>query len=316
MFAFLAALSCSALILPHEERRFLSFMREHGLSYTGSEYHLRLGIFLTNLRLIRSFNSAGHSFTLGLTPLSCLTPSEYRFLLSSVGSSTIPSLRVSSSAAPDSWDWRAQGDVVPVEDQGQCAAGWALSITHAQASQWAITHGHLIVLSYQELVDCVTTTFGCNGGTPQAGFDYVIAHQDGHFMAAADYPSGNPGQCKYDPAKAVTTLIGYSQSATGDENALLSAVYENGPAIVAVDGSHNSFQLYASGIYNEPSCSTTNLDHLMIVVGYGVQGTTPYWILQNTWGTGWGENGCMRMRRNAGNMCGVATSPVIPRDAP
>jgi cathepsin L len=289
-------------------------MREHGLSYIGSEYHLRLGVFLSNQRFVRSFNSAGHSFTLSLNHLSCLTPSEYQSLLHPFSYSNVPSRSVFQADPPDSWDWRTQNVVIPPEDQGQCGSGWAICPAHAQASQWAIIGNDLIWISYQELVDCVTTSSGCNGGTPLLAYDYVIAHQNGHFMSHDDYPNIY-GDCKWDPSKGVTTILSYFSGEKGDENALLSAVYNCGVPMAAIDASQVSFQLYTNGIYSDPSCSSTNLDHLIVLVGYGADGDgTPFWILQNSWGTAWGEKGYMRLLRNAGNMCGIATASIFPVD--
>jgi cathepsin L len=308
MLLLLPFLSFSALIHSHEERSFLSFMRTHGLSYTGSEFHLRFGIFLAQSRLIRSFNSGSSSFTLGLNHLTCLTPAEYRSLLSPVHTDR-PSPAPQRRAAPDSWDWRDHNAVIGVQDSGQCAASWAIVAVQAQSSQWAIRHSDLIPLSYMQLVDCGASPYGCDGGTVQEAYDWVIAKQNGHF-AVQGYDS-----CTYDENKMATTIVSYkAATSTGDENGLVEAVYNDGVATVGVDASHNSFQLYRSGVYSEPSCSQTALDHSMIVVGYGADGATPYWILQNNWGTSWGERGYMRMVRNHGNMCGIATDTIVPID--
>jgi cathepsin L len=140
-------------------------------------------------------------------------------------------------------------------------------------------------------------------------YDWVIANQNGHF-AIEGYDS-----CTYDESKMATTIVSYKAATSkGDENVLKESVYNDGVVTVAVDGSHNSFQLYTSGVYSESGCSQTDLDHFMLLVGYGVSGSTPYWILQNTWGTTWGMDGYMWMARNQGNMCGVATDTIVPVD--
>jgi cathepsin L len=318
MLALLGVASFSAgFVFNHEERSFVAFMREHNLMYTGSEYHLRFGLFLSNQRLVREFNSVSHTFSLSLNHLACLTPSEYRSRLQARPRPAQSALLPSRSAdPPDSWDWRDHNAVVPPYDAGQCGATWAICAASAQADQWAIRHNQLIPLSPQELLDCVATCYGCDGGYSTSAYDWVIQHQDGHFMTEADYPYGkNTGSCKWDASKGVTTILSYKSSPSGDETALKAAVYNDGVPLILIDASHNSFQLYSGGIYSEPACSSSSPDHEMLMVGYGVEGTTPYWILQNTWGTSWGEKGYMRIARNHGNMCGIATSDIFPVDA-
>jgi cathepsin L len=184
-----------------------------------------------------------------------------------------------------------------------------------QASQWAIRHGSLISLSIQNLVDCVDTCDGCNGGLITDAFNYVVQKQNGHFMSEADYPYvARDGSCKYESSKGVTTLIGMITTPPDDEVALKAAVYNDGVAAVGIDASTLSFQLYMGGIYDPDDCSTTHVNHVMMLVGYGVAAGVPFWILQNNWGSSWGENGYMRLIRNAGNKCGIATSALFPVD--
>jgi C1A family cysteine protease len=109
-------------------------------------------------------------------------------------------------------------------------------------------------------------------------------------------------------------LISWIRTPSGDEVALKSAVYNDGVGVVLIDGSEASFQLYTSGIYDPVSCSATTFNHEMSVVGYGIEGGVAYWILQNSWGPDWGEHGYMRLIRNAGNKCGVASSTIFPVD--
>jgi C1A family cysteine protease len=93
----------------------------------------------------------------------------------------------------------------------------------------------------------------------------------------------------------------------------LDAVYNIGPISVTVDASSIQFQYYTSGIYCDTSCSQSNLNHAMLVVGYGTDESTgvDYWIIKNSWGRSWGSNGYMKMIRNK-NMCGVATAASYP----
>ena len=98
----------------------------------------------------------------------------------------------------------------------------------------------------------------------------------------------------------------------GSESALQKAIANIGPISVAIDASHSSFQLYQSGVYDEPSCSSTELDFAGTIVGYGTQGKDDYYIFKNLWGTQWGMNGYVLLSRNKKNQCGVATLASYP----
>jgi len=119
-------------------------------------------------------------------------------------------------------------------------------------------------------------------------------------------------KCKFQRKSVGATLRNYTDIPSGSEADLKEAVATVGPISVAIDASQTSFQLYASGVYDEPNCSTQQLDHGVTAVGYGTQSGKAYWLVKNSWGSDWGEKGYILMSRNHQNQCGIATASSYP----
>lgn len=288
-------------------------MRNTNQIYTGDEYHFRLGIFLINSRRVREFNSAHQTFKLGLNKLSCHTPSEYKSLLGRHQISN-PKRRTTikqfKGDLPSSIDWRDKGVVNEIKDQGQCGSCWAFGTVQACESAYAISYGTLNSCSEQEIVDCCEYCSGCDGGVECVTLDYILRLQDGLLMSEEDYPYKFFQQrCAYDKTKGINKIKGYINGEKGDEENL-KLLISQGVCDIGIDASRFSFQLYSGGIYDEPACSSTALDHAVGLVGYGSMNDQDFWIVRNSWGTSWGERGYIRMSRNKNNQCGVATDPL------
>ncbi|KAL8604583.1 Plastin-2 [Nucella lapillus] len=120
------------------------------------------------------------------------------------------------------------------------------------------------------------------------------------------------GTCAALSSKEQAKIRGCVNVQSGSEAALKKASALVGPISVAIDASNDSFRSYSGGVYYEPACSTTQLDHAVLVVGYGTYQGQDYWLVKNSWGGGWGMNGYIMMARNRGNMCGIASKAAYP----
>ncbi|KAL1259613.1 hypothetical protein QQF64_010190 [Cirrhinus molitorella] len=128
----------------------------------------------------------------------------------------------------------------------------------------------------------------------------------------SSYPyEGVQGQCRYSPSQRAANCTKYYSVSKGDEMALKQAVANIGPISVAIDATRPQFILYHSGVYNDPSCNQY-VNHAVLVVGYGAIGGQEFWLVKNSWGTGFGDGGYIRMARNQNNMCGIASYACYP----
>lgn len=215
-------------------------------------------------------------------------------------------------SVPKQVDWRKEGYVTPVKTQGLCGSCWAFSTTGVLEGQHFKKTGKLTSLSESNLVDCSKNNDGCFGGDMDIAYDYIIQNKGIDTETRYPYvPTDEP--CHFNASYVGATIIEYKNLPSGSEKVLQSAVSQIGPISVGIDASGTKFQFYAGGIYDNHNCSQKNLDHGVLVVGYGSK--TPdgdYWIVKNSWGKTWGMDGYIWMSRNKGNQCGIATYASYP----
>lgn len=215
---------------------------------------------------------------------------------------------------PNKIDWRQQGAVTPVKDQGQCGSCWAFSATGALEGQHFRKTNRLVSLSEQNLVDCSKDygNDGCNGGLMDNAFKYINVNKG--IDTETSYPyEAKDDTCRYNLNDVGAEDKGFVDIPSGNEKKLKEAVATVGPVSVAIDAANPSFQLYASGVYFEPQCSSENLDHGVLAVGYGTDKKSgDYWLVKNSWGDSWGDDGYIKMSRNKENNCGIATQASYP----
>lgn len=142
-------------------------------------------------------------------------------------------------------------------------------------------------------------------------FKYVT--DNGGIDTEESYPyEAKTSTCRFLRSSVGALARGFTDVNKGDEMALQSATATMGPISVAIDATHKSFQLYRSGVYDEPDCSSQNTDHAVLVVGYGTADSQDYWLVKNSWGTSWGMDGYIMMSRNKGNQCAIASFASYP----
>uniref|UniRef100_A0A8U7NG25 Cathepsin S n=1 Tax=Corvus moneduloides TaxID=1196302 RepID=A0A8U7NG25_CORMO len=213
---------------------------------------------------------------------------------------------------PEALDWRDKGCVTEVKNQGACGSCWAFSAVGALEAQVKLKTGNLVSLSAQNLVDCsgMYGNKGCAGGFMTEAFQYII--DNGGIESEESYPyTAQNGTCRYNASARAASCSRFVELPQGDEAALRDAVATVGPVAVAIDATRPSFFLYHSGVYDDPQCSQ-EVNHGVVVVGYGSLDNKEYWLVKNSWGIHFGDAGYIRMIRNASNHCGIASYASYP----
>ena len=220
----------------------------------------------------------------------------------------------------DGVDWRDRGAVNAVQDQGQCGSCWAFGTVaniEGQSFLWAPAgqNGTLPKLSEQMLVSCddfkdkTGADQGCNGGWPDRAMQWTI--NQGGLSSEKTYPysagSGQAGQCdstKETPLALQTNILGF-HDLLANESYVAAYVSRFGPVVVGLDAT-SDWQQYKGGILSA-GCDQKKVDHAVVIVGWGTDSGTDYWLIRNSWAAKWGEDGYVRLARNAGN-CNAVVS--------
>ena len=298
---------------------FQKFIKKHDKFYdTHNEFIKRLDIFSSNLRLIEYNNMYNDNLKLAVNKFTDMTSDElfYGFKSHNMLSKTKSCnefKNYKTSNLPDSVDWRGTA-VTPVKDQGKCGSCWSFSATGAMEGAWAISTGNLVSLSEQQLLDC-SITYGdmaCKGGLMDNAFEYAI---DYGLCLEHDVPyEAKRESCESSNCEAEVEFSECQDVPSGDQLALKAAVAQQ-PVSVAIQADKIVFQSYSSGVITGDVCGN-NLDHGVLIVGYGTENGVDYWLVKNSWGVGWGDNGYVKIGRNdtVNNLgvCGIATTPSFP----
>jgi C1A family cysteine protease len=274
---------------------FTQYVAKYGKNYgTVEEFKFREAQFIAKKTAFAEHNgNNGNTYTVGVNQFSDWTAAEYKNILGYKPQAAANKNYeiLDTTTAPKAVDWRKAGAVNAPKNQGQCGSCWAFSTAAALEGAHFVKSKKLVSLSEQQLVDCSKDNNGCNGGSMDLAFEYS---KTSPLQTEAGYPyTGVDGTCNYQKVNGIVRATGFSDVAPNDNKQLKAAVAKT-PVSIAIEADQTSFQGYQGGVLNSKSCGT-QLDHGVIIVGYGTEGTQDYWIVRNSWGAGWGESGYIRI---------------------
>jgi len=316
------------------------WLQQYDIDYVTADTKLSTyATWKTNVERINEHNSGHHKWSQGINTFTGLTDDEFSASnlmepqdCSATAHNSRPQpalnpehpLLADSAKVPEYIDWRDAKIITEVKNQGSCGSCWTFSTTGCLEAHYAQFTGQLTSFAEQQLVDCAGdfNNFGCDGGLPSQAFEYVMSNGGIDTEFVYHYDSG------------ATKVANVNCSATSKEGAFAGAVFgvynvsqynetdiydkvgRVGPVSICYDVV-SGFSSYTGGIYSSSVCGNTSdsVNHAVLAVGYGVQhdadGSTPFWIVKNSWGWGWGVDGYFLIERGV-NMCGLSSCASFP----
>jgi cathepsin L len=296
---------------------FEEWAARYGININGADDVLRAK-YANNVAIIDELNANDNQATYAVNQFAGMDRAEWSaYLTRSYAkdrANAPPSLGVhvhDGSELATSVNWVTSGAVTPVKDQGQCGGCWSFAATGGLEGSWQLASGKLTSLSEQQFLDCDSQDAGCNGGLEYTGWNFFKSQNEG-ICTESSYPyTARNGACKYStcslgmPAGAIS---GVTHVSSGSATALQSAINKQ-PVAIGIQADQSAFQFYSGGILTG-TCGT-NLDHSVLAVGYDT--TSQYWLVKNSWGSSWGDNGYVKLSMS-GDKCGIlddASYPVV-----
>lgn len=215
-------------------------------------------------------------------------------------------------------DWRQRGAVTPVYTQGPCANDFVIAAVESIEGQSAVGGRKLQQFAVQQVMDCFGHPNLCNDPhMPQSVWRWLLSSArlprapKGSIDTAASYPYNGTGvvnTCNVvvagNPKNIGAHITGWEFVAR-NESVMTAWVAAHGPLVVMVDGT--SFVNYFGGLYTD--CTDGPYDHSVLVVGFDDDHNPPYWIIKNSWGPSFGENGYIRVAKGS-NQCNITSMPM------
>lgn len=298
---------------------FQTYVQSNRLSFaSNSDLDQKYTVYRENYL---SIASNGESFKMAMNDFGLMTPSEFKSVYLTFDASTVnlgegwPAIgekaattETEEETAPEetaetaevnlqaggSLDLRNQGLVTGVKNQGSCGCCWAFATMGALEGNYAKKYGRSQQFAEQQLLNCDTSNYGCNGGNMINAMKYLKSAGGAVLTSSLPY-RGAKQTCNNSLSKAAT-IASYKQ--ISGESGITSALSSTGPVAVAIDAT--KLQFYSSGVY---SCSgSVSLNHGVLVVGYGSGTSGDYWIVKNSWGSNWGMSGYFYLKKGS---CGI-----------
>ncbi|XP_042349079.1 cathepsin O isoform X1 [Plectropomus leopardus] len=256
---------------------------------------------------LSSFSTDPQSAKYGINRFSDLSQKEFRDLYLRASADRAPVFSgLKTEGLPARFDWRDKAVVAPVQSQEACGSCWAFSVVGATQSVHAIGGSQLERLSVQQVLDCSYQNAGCSGGSVSRTLKWLKQTRM-KLVPHSEYPyKAKTGICHFFSQShgGVSVKNFTAHDFSGQEEAMMGQLVERGPLAAVVDAV--SWQDYLGGIIQH-HCSSQWSNHAVLVVGYNTIGDVPYWIVQNSWGTSWGDEGYVYIKIG-GNVCGIADS--------
>jgi len=316
LLGFVLVLTVSASTCSRKE--FEAFKTRFNKQYPDQyEEAARFAVFCASLERVNKKNKLQNTNVWGVTKFSDITPEEFRKThlgcrsQNQIQNKTLTSTTtrtVGPQVSPASFDWRtsSQNILTPVYNQEQCGSCWAFSATESIESQWALAGNQLASLSVQQIVDCDTTSDGCEGGWTQNAYNSVI--QEGGQDSWQSYPyTAQDGTCQFDSSNVAAKISSYENVYPNNEPQMASWLAQYGPVSICVDAS--SWNDYGGGVMSASQCGNS-IDHCVLAVGYDTTANPPYWIVRNSWGTDWGVQSGFIYLQFGQNTCDLAYEPT------
>lgn len=295
---------------------FEKFISHYGVKIESIDYEFRKGLYIQEQKRIIAHNNDNKGWNETMNPMTILTASERKqFYGYSKGvkqfhkpikqMKKIKPDSINLNLLPKNVDWRNKGVVTAVKSQGGCGSCWAFASTAVIESHVAINTNKLYDLSPQQIATCAPNPLecggkgNCQGATAELAFDYIansVGFYDEFQLPYTEY-YGVESKCVLPSDTPRATISGYTKLEENNYEQLMYAVATVGPIAVSVDASN--WHSYSSGIYNGCNQSSPDINHAVVLVGYGTDYISgqDYWLVRNSWSASWGESGYIRLLR-------------------
>lgn len=303
------------------EQMFNDFILKYDRKYPSlEEFQYRYQVFLRNVKEFEAEEAKHLGLDLDVNEFTDWTDEELRRIVydtKTVKIDTSEEIRIEGSyletgvKRPASIDWRDQGKLTPIKNQGQCGSCWAFATVAAVEAQHAIKKNQLVSLSEQEMVDCDDKNNGCSGGYRPYAMRFV---KENGLESEKEYPYSalKHDQCMLKQNDTRVFIDDFRMLSQNEEE-IANWVGTKGPVTFGMNVVKAMYS-YRSGIFNPSAddCAEKSMGaHALTIVGYGGDGEAAYWIVKNSWGTSWGASGYFRLARGV-NSCGLANTVVAP----